>query len=297
MSRDSSTFKESYNQALRLVAGLGVNGTLPTESALAAELDVSRTTVRAILTGLDEAGIITWEGRRKEVLRAPMKGDYFGKSETASATDRVSSQFMEYVLNSDLAPGTALHESELKKRFDVSSTVIREFLIKFSRFGLITKERNRSWMLRGFTRDFAEELFEVREMFERRAFRRLLEGGSSAPAWQQLIALAPAHEEILERIDADYLAFPRLDERFHRTLIENYDNRFMSDFYEIVAMVFHYHYRWNRGNEKQRNRAALIEHLAIIRALEAGDTAAAETAFQTHLANAKGTMTASALWD
>ncbi|MCT8160664.1 GntR family transcriptional regulator [Pseudoruegeria sp. SHC-113] len=297
MSRDSSTFKESYNQALRLVAGLGVNGTLPTESALAAELDVSRTTVRAILTGLDEAGIITWEGRRKEVLRAPVKADYFGKSETASATDRVSSQFMEYVLNSDLAPGTALHESELKKRFDVSSTVIREFLIKFSRFGLITKERNRSWMLRGFTRDFAEELFEVREMFERRAFRRLLEGGSGAPAWQQLIALAPAHEEILARIDADYLAFPRLDERFHRTLIEYYNNRFMSDFYEIVAMVFHYHYRWNRGNEKERNRAALIEHLAIIRALEAGDTAAAEAAFQTHLANAKGTMTASALWD
>lgn len=297
MSRDSSTFKESYNHALDIVRDTGVTGALPTESALSKTLAVSRTTVRAILNGLDEAGIITWEGRRKQVLRAPNKADYFGKSETASATDKVSSQFMEYVLNSELAPGTALHESDLKKKFDVSSSVIREFLIKFSRFGLITKERNRSWMLRGFTRDFAEELFDVREMFEMRAFRHLLKQGPGSEAHQALIALAPQHEDILAEIDRDYLAFPRLDERFHRTLIETYDNRFMTDFFEIVSMVFHYHYRWNRVDEKQRNRDAIIEHLAIIRALEACDLDLAETAFRQHLGNAKNTMTASALWD
>ncbi|MDO6732549.1 GntR family transcriptional regulator [Marinovum sp. 2_MG-2023] len=297
MSRDSSTFKESYNQALDIVRSAGVSGALPTESALSKTLAVSRTTVRAILTNLDEAGIIKWEGRHKLVLRAPKKSDYFGKSETASATEKVSSQFMEYVLNSDLAPGTALHESDLKKEFNASSSVIREFLIKFSRFGLITKERNRSWMLRGFTRDFAEELFDVREMFELRAFDHLLRQGAGSESHQAVIALAPQHEDILAQIDRDYLAFPRLDERFHRALIETYDNRFMTDFFEVVAMVFHYHYRWNRVDEKERNRDAILEHLTIIRALESGDLEAANTAFRKHLNNAKNTMTNSALWD
>lgn len=297
MSRDSSTFKESYNHALDIVRDIGISGALPTESALSQSLAVSRTTVRAILTGMNEAGLIKWEGRHKQVLRAPKAADYFGKSETASATEKVSSQFMEYVLNSELAPGTALHESDLKKKFDVSSSVIREFLIKFSRFGLITKERNRSWMLRGFTRDFAEELFDVREMFEMRAFQHLLDQGAGSTASQELVALAPQHEQILDRIDSDYLAFPRLDERFHRTLIETYENRFMTDFFEVVAMVFHYHYRWNRVDEKKRNRDAILEHLRIMRALEAGDLETAGQAFRAHLGNAKNTMTASALWD
>ncbi|SIN76689.1 GntR family transcriptional regulator [Vannielia litorea] len=297
MSRDSSTFKESYNQALDLVRDIGVPGALPTESALSGSLSVSRTTVRAILGGLDEAGIIAWEGRSKRVLRTPKKSDYFGKAETASATAKVSSRFMEYVLNSNLAPGSALHESDLKKRFDTSSSVIREFLIKFSRFGLITKERNHSWVLRGFTLDFAEELFEVREMFELRAFEAALQAGPGSPAQTELIALAPQHEAILKRIDDDYLAFPRLDERFHRTLVEAYDNRFMTDFFEVVAMVFHYHYRWNRGDEKERNFDAIHEHLRIIRALEAGDTQAASEAFRAHLGNARRTMVASALWE
>lgn len=41
MSRDSSTFKEGYNQALDLVRDIGVSGTLPTESALSETLCVS----------------------------------------------------------------------------------------------------------------------------------------------------------------------------------------------------------------------------------------------------------------
>ena len=297
MSRDSSTFKESYNQALQLVRDTGVDGALPTESALSERLSVSRTTVRAILAGLDEAGIISWKGRSKTVLRVPRKADFFGKSETASATAKVSSRFMEYVLNSDLAPGSALYESDLKKKFETSSSVIREFMIKFSRFGLLTKERNHAWVLRGFTLDFAEELFEVREMFELRAFRSALEAGPDSPAQRELIALGPQHEAILERIDEDYLAFPRLDERFHRTLIEAHDNRFMIDFFEVVAMVFHYHYRWNRSDEKERNADAIHEHLRIIRALEQGDPDAASEAFRAHLDKARRTMVASALWD
>ncbi|KUF10832.1 GntR family transcriptional regulator [Pseudoponticoccus marisrubri] len=297
MSRDSSTFKESYNQALDLIRDTGLPGALPTETALSRTLSVSRTTVRAILARLDEAGIITWEGRSKTILRQPGQADYFGKAETASATEKVSSRFMEYVLNSDLAPGSALNESDLKKRFGTSSSVIREFMIKFSRFGLITKERNHSWVLRGFTRDFAEELFEVREMFELRAFDAALAAGPDAPAQSALVALGPRHEALLARIEEDYLAFPRLDEAFHRATIEAHDNRFMTDFFEVVSMVFHYHYRWNRSDELQRNRDAIHEHLRIIRALEAGDAQEAAAAYRDHLANARRTMRASALWE
>ncbi|WP_299507349.1 hypothetical protein [uncultured Roseobacter sp.] len=41
----------------------------------------------------------------------------------------------------------------------MSSTVPREFLIRFSRFGLIEKTANHHWVLNGFTRESAEAAF------------------------------------------------------------------------------------------------------------------------------------------
>lgn len=293
MSRDNSTFKECYNRILDLIAATGSGGRLPTESDMSTRLAVSRTTIRGILGRLDAAGIIDWSGRDKTIRRAPCPDDYFPKSETASISDKLSAQFMAYILTGNLEPGTVLRESDLVKRFHVSSSAVREFLIRFSRFGLIEKEPNRHWVLCGFTREFAEELFEVREMFEMRAFETFLAQDTAAATIDLLRA---EHDEIFAHIDRDYLKFPQLDERFHRLWIEAHGNRFVLDFFELVSMVFHYHYRWNRQHERDRNRAAIIEHLAIIDAVVDGDAPRAKARFRDHLNQARETMLASALW-
>lgn len=297
MSRDNSKYKDSLNRSLDYVATLALNETLPSEVELTQRLSISRTTVRAVLSHLDEIGVIQWSGRSKTVLRRPRKADYFAKEETLSTSERVETRFMEYILGGDLKPGTILHESDMVRDFGVSTSVLREFLIKFSRFGLIEKEPNRHWVLRGFTRAFAIELFDVREMFELRAFQRLLEGGPDSAAWQSLVALEDAHDSIIATIDESYLSFPRLDETFHRILIDNLDNRFVVDFFELVAVIFHYHYRWNKHDEHERNLAAAQQHLAVIQSLKSGDAAAALAHFQSHLNVARSTLLNSVSWD
>lgn len=297
MSRNNSTYKESYNRALDLIHKIGPAGDLPTEAALSIELDVSRTTVRGILGGLDNAGIIEWSGRSKRVLRHAEKHEYYSPEETSSASERLSSLFMEHILTGELTPGTVIHETELKKLFKVSSTVVREFLIRFSRFGLIEKERNRHWTLRGFTREFADELFEVREMFEHKAFTSFLKDDQAGEAHQKLLALKPAHQSLLRHIKRDYLLFPRLDEKFHGVWIEHLGNRFVSDFFELISLVFHYHYRWNKKDEMERNKDALGEHLNIISAIELGHLREAERYFLEHLCRARETLMASVQWD
>ena len=250
--------------------------------------------MRNILGGLDAVGILDWSGRRKRVLRGARRGEYFPARETASATERLSSRFMEHILSGRLAPGTPLPEAELARLFGVSTTVVREFLIRFSRFGLIAKEPNRHWTLRGFTRAFAEELFEVRELFELRAFASYLAQGQGAHA--DAIALRAEHAAILIDIDRDYLQFPQLDERFHRVWIERHGNRFMLDFFEMISLLFHYHYRWNRRDEKDRNCVAITEHLAIIGALEQGAPEAATHHLRGHLDKARETLLSSVQW-
>ncbi len=295
MSRHSSTFNQGYNSALDLVRETGVGKDLPTETALSNNWGISRTTVRSILASLQQAGIIEWSGRSKEVLRAPKSDEYFSEDDTSSHADRLPSLFMDYIFKGEPSLGDTLNESLLAKQFNVSSTVVREFLIRFSRFGLIEKMPNRHWVLHGFTREFAEELFAVREMFEERAFKRFLEAGDKVH--HRAVMLKAEHESILKNPKSEFLQFPQLDEKFHRIWIDTLDNRFVQDFFELVSLIFHYHYRWNKLDEMERNRDAAEQHLMIITALEAGDKEGAEAAFLNHLAHAKETLFASVFWE
>ncbi len=297
MSRDNSTYKDSLNRSLDYVADLKIEDTLPSEVDLTQRLGISRTTVRAVLTHLNEIGVIQWSGRSKTVLRKPKPSDYFAKEETLSTSERVETQFMEFILGGDLKPGAILHESEMVRAFGASTSVLRECLIKFSRFGLIEKEPNRHWVLRGFTREFAIELFDVREMFELRAFQTLLDQGEESEAYGKLVSLIGDHERVLADIETEYLNFPRLDEQFHRALTDGLCNRFVDDFYELVSVIFHYHYRWNKQDECERNYTAAQQHLAVIRALQGGKKADALKLFQTHLNAARTTLLNSVTWD
>lgn len=130
-----------------------------------------------------------------------------------------------------------------------------------------------------------------------RAFQHLLDQGAKSKAWRGLIDLEAAHRAIIADIDAEYLSFPRLDEQFHRVLMDGLKNRFMDDFLELVSVIFHYHYRWNKQDELARNLTAAHQHLDVIHALKAGDTAKALVYFQQHLISARTTLLKSVSWE
>lgn len=297
MSRNNSTYKETYNRGLDFIQGLGVGAKLPAEKELSDKWGISRTTVRAVLTHLDETDIIDWTGRAKTILKKPVKSDYFLMEETLSVGQRVETQFMEYILGGDLKPGAILRESELVREFGASTSAVREFLIRFSRFGLIEKEPNRHWVLGGFTREFAIELFDVREMFELRAFKAFLAQDADFTQHAALMAMMDEHLNVANNIDTEYLNFPRLDEKFHRVFIDGLNNRFVEDFFELVTVIFHYHYRWNKKDEKERNLHAVLQHLDVIQAVADKDDVAALAAFEAHLRDARKTLLNSVTWE
>ncbi len=55
-------------------------------------------------------------------------------------------------------------------------------------------------------------------------------------------------------------------------------------------MIFHYHYQWNKSDERSRNAVAVAEHLDYIAALKSGDPAAVEAACRRHLTSARRTL-------
>jgi DNA-binding GntR family transcriptional regulator len=191
-----------------------------------------------------------------------------------------------------LADGVADSPEALEdaRQFGVATTGIREFLIRFSRFGLIEKRSNSGWLFKGFTEDFALELFEIRMMFELRSARLFAALPSSSPLWGRLDALKRQHLELLDDVDTRFHDFSGLDNRFHRLVAESTPNRFISNFTDIITFIFHYHYQWNKVDEKARNEAALVEHLAYIDALKSRNPRQVERACRKHLQSARNTL-------
>ncbi|QDL94373.1 GntR family transcriptional regulator (plasmid) [Paroceanicella profunda] len=295
MARDNKVFKDVFNRCLEDLGRLSPGMVLGPETRMAETLGVSRTTVRAVLARLSERGIVSWEGRHKTLLRRPRGADRFGPEETSSTAGRIEAAFMEWILKGDLAPGTTLNEADLARRFNVSAAALREFLIRFARFGLISKRPNRHWVLEGFTRDFAQEMFDIREMYELRAARAFLDLPSGHPHWERLEQVTEEHCRLISG-ETDVLDFPPLDERFHRMICTAAGNRFITDFNRMIAMVVHYHYRWNKRDEAERNHAAALEHMAILTALDARDPAAVLRGLEDHLRTARHTLLRSVKW-
>jgi DNA-binding GntR family transcriptional regulator len=177
----------------------------------------------------------------------------------------------------------------------VATSGIREFLNRFQRFGLIEKRPSAGWVFKGFTADFALELFEIREMFELRSARAFVALHESSPLWQQIEALREEHLSLLREIEHRYHDFSDLDSRFHRLINSAAPNRFIDGFYDVITMIFHYHYQWNKHDERQRNEVAIREHLTYIEALLGRNVSIVELACRAHLSSAKETLIRSTL--
>ncbi len=296
MARDTKVFKDVTNRLLSHLQGLTPGAELGSEATLAAALGASRTTVRSALSHMAQAGIIDWSGRDKRLARQPRRDDFFSLDETRPTAERIEEAFLHWILQGDVAPGTTLNEAELSRRYDVPAAAVREFLIRFEPFGLIEKRPNRHWVLKGFTRSFAQEMFDVREMYESHALDRLLALPAESPIRQALREIDAEHRALLKAEDAAMLSFPALDARFHRLLLSAACNRFIDNFGQTISIIVHYHYRWNKKDETLRNRKAAEEHLRILAALENGTAAEARDALAAHLATARDTLMRSVPW-
>lgn len=288
--KTDAVFKRAFNEMLHLVASLEPADALPSENALATKLGVSRTTVRKVLTELAEQNAVTALKSGRTFTATGKKVRPYPEAETIPQSEQVETQFMEWMLRDDAQPGTLISERELARDFGVATGAIREFLNRFQHYGLIEKRPNAGWLFNGFTTDFALELFEIREMFELRSARALGNLPENAPEWKKLAVLRQEHEALLKDIDKRFHDFSDLDNRFHRFINSAAPNRFVDDFYDIINLIFHYHYQWNKQDERQRNEVAIREHLTYIDALESRNTSLIELACRAHLTSARETL-------
>ena len=290
MSRSPTIFKRSANLLLdHIASAVAIGDLLPTEQQMSALVGGSRTAIRSALAYFDQQDLIS-DLKERRLLRKPLREDYFDIADLQSGGERVRQVLMDRIYHSDLPPGAEFSEAELSRAAGVSTVSVREFLIEFSRYGLIEKKPHGGWRLCAFDQSFAMEVADVREMFELRAIERFGTLAPTDPAFATLDELIARHEQLGSVMPARHKDFPALDRDFHTFLIGLLDNRFAQGFYDIVSLVFHYHYQWDKGTEVARNQYAAHEHLGILRALVRRDIAGALDAMRVHLNSARSTL-------
>ena len=293
MARSDIRYRNAYNRLLDYCETLPVGAAIPSETMLSQVADVSRTVVRRCLSRMETSGLISWEGREKCLLRAPDDTDRLEIAGPGAPSDDLEQRFLDWILRFDVPADTPLSVADLSRTFGVPQHEIKEFLAGLSRFGLVARRKKGGWMLRGFTMDFAVELSDFRSVLELNAVKQAAEASVDHPIWGRLAELRVRHIALKQSINEDYHEFSKLDEAFHAAINSVVKNRFVEEFQKVISLIFHYHYMWDKTDEKTRNAAAIDEHLAIIDALERRDAAAACDAAARHLRTSKTTLLSS----
>ena len=253
----SAKVRTIFRGAPEYLSERGVGAKLLSENRLQRQLEDSRTTIRKVLDELHARGVIEQTATARILRRMPEPQEAFDLAETMSTSAQVEKEVMEWMLRADRKPGDVINELDLACQFGVSTSGIREYLTRFSRFRPIERRANSGQCFIGFTREFALELFDVREVFELRSAIAFAAQPPEATGWTTLKALQKEHLALQGDIARRYNNFSDLDERFHRLVHDASKNRFMADFYDVISLIFHYHYQWNKADEKERNRVAI----------------------------------------
>jgi len=294
--KTNTVYQIAYNDCLDHVAGRDIGDDLGSENELAQKFGVSRTTVRAILQTSRTAGLITASAPAKTIARLPVPEDYFPLPAIAPVTPAmpsIESQIMRWLCGG-LRPGQAIRLRDLVRRFDAPLKSVLAQLLRFEHLGLLRHSRNGDWIVEPVAPEFANDLADMRDIFELRAARAFITLDRKSAAWEKLDQIESAHRALRADPALSEAEFAALDERLHRLILEATPNSLMASLYTWFAVVFHYPDATPAPRAQIHD--AIIEHLAYIAALKSRDVEVVKTALQLHLHSARKTSPANPLF-
>ncbi len=201
------------------------------------------------------------------------------------AVDKAYSIVRAGIFSGRFAPGTRITEQEIVDLSGVSRTPVREALRRLQMNGLVEVQPNLGAVVQSWSKEDAEEIFELRSVLECFATRLASESASTTQLdAMRSVALAQLEETQRDGPDLDKIA--ELNSAFHFELYAASGNRRLNDVLvsliepTLVIRTFQYY-----------SHDALVrsahQHLEILDMLQARDADAAEAVMRTHVLAAR----------
>jgi DNA-binding GntR family transcriptional regulator len=202
--------------------------------------------------------------------------------------ERAYDEFTHHLLRSNIKPGQFVSQRELVALTGQPLGAIRELIPRLETEGLIVTVPQRGLQILPLDISLIRNAFQFRLILEREAIASFTQTASDSmigriEAAHQAIVTS-AREGVTDEIIAEA---QKVDRAFHETVIDELNNDIISKAYRVNWIKV----RLIRQNETSLDEDLVIpvmhEHLAIIAALKARDTAAAVEAAVAHVMNAR----------
>jgi DNA-binding GntR family transcriptional regulator len=187
----------------------------------------------------------------------------------------------EAIATGRLKPGARVLESELATLLDMSRTPVREAIATLEAEGLVSVDGARGRIVTKLDYQSMMELYAVREVLEATAagLAARIASDMEIVALRDMVEL---EEQMLD--DAGRLADH--NRRFHEAIYYCSHNRYLLKMLEYIQTGMLLLGQVTRVGDERRE-TALLEHRAIVEAIEARDPAAAEAAVRDHVRQAQ----------
>jgi DNA-binding GntR family transcriptional regulator len=188
-------------------------------------------------------------------------------------------QLADEIVRGTLAPGAALDETELARRFQVSRTPLREAIRQLAASGLIESRPHRGSVVAQPSREHLIGVFEA--MAELEALCAGLAAPRITPVERH--ALAAAHEGLRAMIQSgDPQRYHEINEAFHSTIYAGARNSYLA---EITAATRVRVQPFRRAQFRNLGRLAKshMEHDLVVTAIMRGDREGAMRAMRDHI--------------
>lgn len=195
-------------------------------------------------------------------------------------SDQVEQLLLERILNRVYAPGERLNIDALCREFKLSSSPLREALMRLSAVGLVTASPFAVAPVP--TRAWFEQLRDYRILTEGWAARQLARKRPADAIEQMTQSLRAMERGALGQRASDYFAANnKADEAFHDALLAASGNEILAQ--SIRNLHPHLHHARLFSEAPQNIAPVIEEHRLILGAIVAGDEEAAQAAVEKHL--------------
>lgn len=192
----------------------------------------------------------------------------------ATLSDKVMHQIRHDILSGELEAGQKLVLSELKGKYQVGGSPLREAMVQLSWQKYVVMKPQKGFWVADVSLDELREILKVRQAISNMALKSAIENGNEE--WE-LTILTAYHK--LSRIDLDDPDFDLDDwevrhKQFHLSLVASQGSSFVSDLLEYVydqqERYRHFFLNHEFAPEKQYHDNG--EHEAIMKAVLARDS-------------------------
>jgi DNA-binding GntR family transcriptional regulator len=194
------------------------------------------------------------------------------------ASRAVREQIRDAILHGEYAPGQRLIEADLCDHFVASRFVVRTALQDLAAQGLIEFQRNKGARVRAVSVDEAVEITEVRMLLEGFIAARAAERVTD----QEAAALRQISHDMRTVESGELTQYSSLNVKLHAKLREMAAHRISAELLEQLRALTVRH-QFTLLLVPGRSAVSLPQHEAIVAAVAAGDSDAAQDAMRAHL--------------